>query len=55
MNDIVYVIVAEDHGDTAESWVHCVCKDELTAKEICATINAEDKFTEYHVEEHEVY
>lgn len=55
MNEIVYVIIAEDYGDTAESWVHCVCRENLTAEQTCDKLNKEDQRTEYHIEEHEVY
>lgn len=56
-NELVYVIMAtaQINGDTAESWVHCVCRDNLTAEGTCAKLNKEDQFTEYHIEEHEIY
>lgn len=51
-NELVYVIIAQNDEDT---WVQSICRDNLTAEETCAKLNKEDQFTEYHIEEHEIY
>lgn len=58
----VYVIMATSKdglgptGDVVEStWVHCICRDTLTAEETCAKMNLRDDMTEYYIEEHVLY
>lgn len=58
MNEIVYVILCSDdpNNPNGDTWVHCICRESLTADETCVKLNSEAKYTEeYHVEEHEVY
>lgn len=59
MNEIVYVIIAENDEDT---WIQSICRDNLTAEESCAKLNAENlekdtwhEYVKYYIEEHEVY
>lgn len=53
---IVYVIMASQFP---ESWVHSVCRDNLTAEESCAKLNAEPPEgilkDHYYIEEHVLY